>query len=221
MRDAERRVGNVVERQARIESAHHPHRPAGMQHRIGVAVEAAGMEQRQQHELDGFGIDQRRNAEIDAVPEVHAVGDDRTLGMARRAGRVHDHGDVVVIERDRPGGGGRRRQRLLIGAVGALGVDLEAVPRNLRGLCGEALVVDQQGRRGVRQDVLQLGHGQPPVERQHDGAEPPAGELELEVFRAVGRQQGHSIAFGDATGRQCSGQPVGTPVQFGIGEPAA
>ena len=104
--DAERRIGDAVERRAGIEGAHHQDRAAGMQHGIGVAIEAAGVEQRQDHELHGLGRDHRRNAEVDAVPEVHAVRDDRALGMARGAGRVHHHGDVVVAERDRRTGGG-------------------------------------------------------------------------------------------------------------------
>ena len=70
-----------------------------MQHRVGVAVEAAGMEQRQDHELHGLRRDHRRDAEIDGVPEHHAVGDDRALGMPGGARGVHHHADVVVRQR--------------------------------------------------------------------------------------------------------------------------
>ena len=73
------------------------------------------------------------------------------------------------------------------------------------------------GRR-IAQDVFELRNGEPPVERQHDGAEPAAGELELEVFRAVGREQADTIALGDAEPGKRRGQPVGAPVDLGIGE---
>ena len=97
--DAERGIGEVVERQAGLEGAHDQDRAAGMQHGIGVAVEAAGMEQRQDHELHGLRRDQRRDAEVDGVPEHHAVGDDRALRMPGGARGVHHHADVVVRQR--------------------------------------------------------------------------------------------------------------------------
>ena len=176
------------------------------------------MEQRQHHELHGLGRDQGGDAEVDAVPEYHAVGDDRALGVARGAGRVHHHGDVVVRE-----GGGRRRgqgrgEGTLIGAVGPVVVDLEPVRRERGGLLGEGLVVDQEFRRRVAQDVFQLGHREPPVERQHDGAQPAAGELDLEVLGAVGRQQGDAVAAADAHRRQHRGQPGNAPVEIRVTE---
>jgi hypothetical protein len=85
-------------------------------------------------------------------------------------------------------------------------------------LIGEAPVVDQERRRRIGQDVLQLRHGEPPVERQHDGAQPSAGELQLEVFRAIGRQEGHSIAFADSSRGERARQPVGAGMQVGVAQ---
>ena len=123
--DAERRIGDAVERGAGIEGTHHHDRAAGMQHGVGVAIEAAGVEQRQHHELHGLGRDHGRNAEVHAVPEVHAVRDDGALGVPGGARGVHHHGDVVVTEGDRRGRWRRRCQRLLVGAVGPVVIDLQ------------------------------------------------------------------------------------------------
>ena len=84
-------VSAAFQRQAGLEAAHDQERAAGMQHRIGVAVETAGVEQRQHYELHGLRRDQRRNAEVDAIPEHHAVGDDRALRRTGRAGSVDQH----------------------------------------------------------------------------------------------------------------------------------
>ena len=69
-----------------------------MQHRVGVAIQPAGMEQRQHGQQHRRRRDIGRAAEIDAIPERHAMGDDRALGLAGGARGVHDGGDV--IERD-------------------------------------------------------------------------------------------------------------------------
>jgi hypothetical protein len=42
--------------------------------------------------------------------------------------------------------------------------------------------------------------------------------LQLEVFRAIGRQQADTIALGDAEPGKCGGQPVGASVDIGVGE---
>ena len=140
------------------------------------------------------------------------------FGMARGARGVHDHADVVVRQRHRRRHRRARRQRALVGAGRVLGIDLEQVLRQRRGLLREALVVDQELGRRIAQDVVELRHGEPPVERQHDRAEPAAGELELEVFGAVGREQRHAVALADALRREPAGELVGAAMQLGIGE---
>ena len=76
----------------------------------------------------------------------------------------------------------------------------------------------QQLGRGIAQDVLQLRHGEAPVERQHDRTEPSAGELQFEVFGAVGREQSHPIALADASRGERGPQPVAADVEVGVGE---
>ena len=216
--DAERGIGDAVERLAGIKIAHDHDGAAGMEHRVGVAVEPAGVEQRQHHELNRLGRDQRRDAEVHAVPEHHPVSDDRALGMPGGARCVHHHADVVVRQ------GGRRRRRAglgespLVGAVGAVVVDFEETGGEGGGLGGEGPVVDQQLRARIAQDVFQLGHREPPVERQHDGAQPAAGELQFEVFGAVRREQGDAVAAGDAPRGEGRGQSADALVERGIGD---
>ena len=111
-----------------------------------------------------------------------------------------------------------RRPAPLVGAVGPVVIDLEQVLRQLARLLGERLVVDQQLGRRIAQDVFELRHGEPPVERQHDGAQPPAGELELEVLGAVGREQGDAVAAADAQRGQRRREPIRPRIELGIGE---
>ena len=94
--DAPRGIADQLQRQAGIERAHDQDGAAGMQHRVGVAIEPAGMEQRQHGEQHRRRRDIGGAAEIDAIPERHAMGDDRALGQAGRARGVHDGRDVVM-----------------------------------------------------------------------------------------------------------------------------
>ena len=189
-----------------------------MEHRVGVTVEAAGVEQGEHHELHGLGRDQRRDAEVDAVPEHHPVGDNRALRVPGGPRRVHHHADVVM----RQGSGCRRRaglgERALVGAVGALMVDFEQTGGEGTRLSGEGPIVDQQLGARIAQDVFQFRHREPPVERQHDGAQPAAGELQLEVFGAVRREQGDAVAPGDAPRGKSRRQTADARIEVGIGE---
>ena len=144
--DALRRVADHGKRQTWIERAHDQHGAAGMQHRVGVAIEPAGMEQRQHGQQHRRRRDVGGPTEIDAIPERHAMGDDGALRLARGARGVHDGRDV--IERDDLGPVERfcTRDRGLVGAVGAeqqRGVDLAELRHRQRDL-GEVRVMDHQ-----------------------------------------------------------------------------
>jgi hypothetical protein len=52
------------------------------------------------------------------------------------------------------------------------------------------------------------------------GAQPAAGELQLEVFGTIGRQQGHAIAFGDVEACERAAKLVYALVEPGVGEGA-
>ena len=138
--------------------------------------------------------------------------------MAGGAGGIHHHGDIVVRHVDRRDSGCGGGQGLLVGAVRIFGIDFQQGLRQSRGLRCERLVVDQEFGRRISQDVFELRHGEAPVERQHDRAQPAAGELDLEIFGAVGRQQGHAVALADATRRQRRREPVDAPVKLGVGQ---
>ena len=194
--DAARGIADQLQRGARIERAHDQHGAAGMQHRVGVAIEPAGVEQRQHGEQHRRRRDIGGAAEIDAVPERHAVGDDGALGLARGARGVHDGRDV--IERDDLGPVERlcSRDRRLVGTAGAeqqRGRDVAQFCDRQRDL-GQFGVVDHQHRRGVADDELQLGHGEAGVQRQEHRADPPAGELHLQRIGRVQRQHRDPVA---------------------------
>ena len=88
------------------------------------------------------------------------------------------------------------------------------------GRLGEFDVVDQQLGRAVLEDVVQLGHGQPPVQQHGDGAAAAAGELQVEVFDPVVSQQGHAVAAADAQRAQVHRQRVGARIEFAVAQAA-
>jgi hypothetical protein len=181
------------------------------------------MEQRQHHELHGPGRDEGGNAEVDAIPQHHAVGDDRALGMPGGARGVHHHADIVVRQGDGRRDGRIGSERALVGAVGPLVIDLDEMRHaaslgELAGGGGEALVVDQELGGGIAQDIFELRHGEPPVERQHDGTDAAASELKLEIFGAVRGEKGDAIAPGDPQRCQRGGQAIAAAVEIGVAE---
>ena len=197
-------VADQLQRDAGIEGAHDQHGAAGMQHRVGVAIEPAGVEQRQHGEQHRRRRDIGGAAEIDAIPERHAVGDDRALGLAGRARGVHDGRDVIErdgLERvDRPG----FRDRGFIGAVRPeqqRRLDLAEFRDRQRRL-GEIRVMDHHLRRGIADDELQLGNGEAGVERHEHRAEPAAGELHFQRIGRVQRQHRDAVAARDLEARR-------------------
>ena len=95
-------------------------------------------------------------------------------------------------------------------------------PRHLEGRVGELLAMDQHHGARILADELELGHRQPPVQRQEDRAQPPAGELQLEDVGVVHAQHRHAIAAADAKG---GGEPQrrarDSRVELGVGEAPA
>jgi hypothetical protein len=206
--DALRGIADQLQRRARIERAHDQDGAAGMQHRIGVAIQPAGVEQRQQGQQHRRRRDVSGSAEIDAIPERHAMGDDRALGLARGARGVHDGRDV--IERD----GLSPIERLCRcdrGFVGTAGPEQQR-RCNVAELCdrerdlGEVAVMDHHLWRRIADDELQLGHGEAGVQRQKHRADPAAGELHFQRIGRVQRQHRDAVAAHDF---QCVAQMGG------------
>ena len=120
----------------------------------------------------------------------------------------------------------RRSEPRLVGAglaVGEIGgVRHAGQPRHLPRRVGELLAMDQHHRARILGDELELGHREPPVQRQEDRAQPAAGELQLEDVGVVHAEHRHAIALADAEG-------VGEPqrrardalVELGVGEAPA
>ena len=168
--DAIRRVADQLQREAGIERAHDQHGAAGMQHRIGVAVESAGVEQRQHGQEHRRRRDVGRTAEIDAVPERHAMGDDRALRLPGSARGVHDGRDIIerhhlrLVERI------CACDRRLVGTTRPK----QQRRRDAAQFChrkrdiGELGVVDHERRRRIADDVLKLGDGEAGVQGQEN-----------------------------------------------------
>ena len=98
--------------------------------------------------------------------------------------------------------------------------------RSSRAVCSAASAnsspwISTTGSR-ILADELELGHRQSPVERQEDGAQPPAGELQLEDVGVVHAEDRHPVAARDPEG---AGEPQGGArdalVERGIGEASA
>ena len=193
-----------------------------MQHRVGIAVQPAGVEQRQHRQVHRLHAHPGRRAQVAAVPEVHAVGDHRPLGVAGGARRVHDGHHVVVGQRLAPGhlaGLGGQRRLIRVGGGGLVDAqqvaDVAALLQGA-GRLGELRIVDQQQRRAVVEDVFQLGGGETPVQQHRDAAGAAAGELQVEILDAVVRQQRHPLTAADAQRLQVRGHGLGALVQVGI-----
>ena len=221
--DASGRIVDQLQRQTGIERAHDQNRAARVQYRVGVAVEPAGMEQRQHGEQHARRRDIGGTAEVDAIPERHAVGDDRALGLARRARGVHDGRDVIERDDLRAIERRRSRDRRLVGTISAE----QQRGRNVAELCdrerdlGEIGVVDHHLRRGIADDELQFGNGQAGVERQEHRADPETGELHFQRIRRVQRQHRDPVAARDFQFVAQMGREQRDPrVELRIGKPA-
>ena len=136
------------------------------------------------------------------------MGDHRALGVAGRARGVHDRADIIVREFHVGNGpaiegldhrliGVGRRPDTRARVDAQQGRDAAAALQLLRGVC-ESHIVDQQLRRTVVEDVLELRDRQAPVQQHGDRAAAAAAELQVEEFDAVVRQQGHAVAAPDA-----------------------
>ena len=212
--------------QAGVEAAHHHVAAAGMEGRVGVDVQPAGMEGRQEHQVAGLRRQPDRHGALDAVEHAHLVGDLRALRPPGRARRVHDGPDVGEIERRRVERAARRGEPRLVGAglaVGEVGGVRHARQlRHLQRRVGELLAMDQHHRARILGDELELGHREPPVQRQEDRSQPATGELQFEDVGVVHAEHRHAIALADAEG---SGEPKGRTrhalVELGVGEAPA
>ena len=212
------RVGQEPQALLGIEAPRDHRLAARMQHGIGIGVEPARVEQRQHGERDRIGGNPVRGADIHRVDEGHAVGDARALGQAGRAGGVHDGREVRHLLRGHLRLIGPFLNGRLVFRRAAVGGGLQPVPEaglrlHGRGRFGKAPVVDHRLRRGVADDIVELRHGKPPVERYEHRADAEAGELYLQIVGGILGQQRHAVAGPDSQpaaqeARQAADPPV-------------
>ena len=148
------------------------------------------------------------------------VGQHRALGPARRAGRVENDGNVVLVA----GGLGDVRERA--GPVDPL---LDRVDRDQCGVRHAARIdqpfLDQRAfreekrRAAVARDVLDLGRAGAHVERHGDRAQPDGGDEQRDEVPAVRDHDHHAIARRHAQPAHRRGDPVGAPPQLPEGQP--
>ena len=169
------------------------------------AAPAVGVEHRQRPQLDVVVRDAQVRDEVVGVDVAVAVREHHALRTRRRAGRVVDRRDVVLVLLDgrSPTCGLLRDQRLPVGpAVGRVAGILRDDPLPHRRQAGadlfdhaDVLMVDEQHRdAGVVDDVLVVGGGQAEVERHKNGADLCDAVVALEEEVRVGAEDAHPIA---------------------------
>ena len=172
--------------------------------------EADDVEHRDLAKENGVGGDAAKDAEVDAGEEKGLRGQDHPLRRARRAGGVEE--DARVLRRaERPardGHGGLDRG----GEVG----HRECAAAG-RGLHGGGAVAEEELRRAVREDGLELRRGKAPVQRNEDRAHPHGRLLGDQEVGAVPGQRRDAAAGGEAEGREGGDRPVDRAVEGGVG----
>ncbi len=138
------------------------------------------------------------------------MGDDGALGEAGGARRVHDGPGVIE----------RRRHSLRQRTSGRHHVVVVVAQRE-RVLGGEGphlepILMQQDQGSAVAGDELQLGGGQPPVERDQDRPQAGAGEEGLEDVCCVLREECHPFSGSDAAAGQPCRQPPYSLVQVAV-----
>jgi len=113
----------------------------------------------------------------------------------------------------RPGPLGRpRREELLVGIAGCAGVlgddHLGAAHVDRLDAVGELVVDDQDARRAVAHDVLDLRRAEARVDGDEDGAGRGHAVVRLEDRGHVRAQDGHAVAALDAFGLQAGREPT-------------
>ena len=217
VRDPDQRVADQPQRLPRIEGAHDQHRTAGLECRVGKHVQPTRMEQRQQAQEHGGARHVRDGHAVDRVPEVHPVGDDRTFGPSRGAGRVENGRDVVQRRRHRRIEARFCTRDVFEGRAERQHFPDAAIQRQGLRPIGEIGIEDQHLRGAIGQDRAQFGIGQPPVQRHENRAGPPAGELHVEDIGAVRGQHGDAVAGFDTKQRsESTGQARDTVVEHAI-----
>ena len=150
---------------------------------------------------DGDPID-RANAHVDrgdiGRPGLPAVREHHAFRPPGRAAGVDQVGDRIGREfRDRRFRLLGRQRRLIVdvGPLPAEGDDvLQRAPRGVAEAIKQGRFADDDLRLAVREDVGDLRLGQPVVDRHRRPAAELAGRVDLQIFRAVLRQDREAVA---------------------------
>ena len=196
------------------------------QKRLEEGVQRVGVKQRQRRLQNVFAGEPEQRRGVGAPPEILRV---RTADALRRpggAGRVEDRQHVARPHRlslagFRRDGEGRRRD--LADAQGRFGVDGPDRLQRQRGhvemieIAGESAFHDQQPRRGIGQDVLELMPARGGVDRHRHGADPGAAEEGAEEFEPVGADERDAVTALDAGRAQSGAEARGLVARLRVG----
>ena len=190
--DAVRR--DFGERATRVERAMQHDEPALLKGDERGHVEPADVKDRRRGQRDVVLQNIHGVHRVGVVPPEIAMRQHRALGTARRARGVHDHCDIVVVDRDLRSGGRiarparlvlRRKQRPQIGQLIPQRSDRWRVMR----------IDDQRGGATVLDHEREFRPGQAKIERHEDRPQPRCREHREQEHRLVEAEKGDAVAF--------------------------
>ena len=186
--------------------------------------QSADVEQRQAGQPD-FAVTAHPllEADVDGVHQQVHVGEYRALGLPGCSRGVHDESGLVLVDVD--------VERAVIGLQEGVVIDClldilvvtAADDKGARSCClrgpGRQQMVGEQ-HRGVRivENIDDLGHRQPEIDRHDDRTELQYGEVGLDQLEPVEHQHGDPVATFDSEGLQSPGQPVGAGIEFAVAQ---
>ena len=201
MADRQISVGQQIQEMQRVEGPHDDVRTANMEDAVGEELQAADVEDRQEGEIDGMPGQFALHRGIHGIVECLAVGHACALGPPRGPRGIDQRPGVIVGHLSNGALSVGPGQSPFVVAVRAIGTadQVRGAAGAGDGLTGvhEFRADDQRTRVGIADDEFQFGHGESPVQRQEDRADPPTGELDLIVVSGIVRQHRNPVAATD------------------------
>ena len=201
------------------------HRAANIEHRQQTAPQRIGMIKRAHDQGAVRGrVHHRADAGI-GCPPLGRVAEQAAFGTTGRARGIHDHGDVIVMSRDRVEVRWRRRDHVIVGAEARrLAAHDERLLNRRRLLAYRRRLVrqvymrDLQDRIAMRGDISQRIATQLNVHRHRDRPRAQNPEEAFDEAEVVGHENQDLVAASDASGGQHRRRPPRTRLQLRVGQ---
>ena len=163
---------------------------------------------------------------IESIGDQIAMRNHRALGQTGgAAGEENGEGIGILARGDEWMTMNPREHRFVVGASGRAGANGPASKQgrqqrpNLGGAAQVSGTGDQQRRLGVIENLGHLAGGEPVIHRHGDHAGTGGAEVQLDIFRTIGQQDGDAVAGMQPGGHQCGGDTVDSVVKLGPGQP--